>query len=86
MTGDASLVVTSGDRAARPAVPSRAGADPRCRDGAAPAFLDDEEPCRSPLQHSEHLLARYGRELDDALVLVARFGAHAMPTPNPGLC
>lgn len=55
-------------------------------DGVAPAFLDDAEPCRSPLQHSEHLLARYGREFDDALVLVAAFGAEAIPTPNPALC
>jgi hypothetical protein len=55
-------------------------------DGVASAFLDDEEPCRSPQQHSEHLLSRYGKEFDDALVLVALFGAEAMPTPNPGLC
>jgi hypothetical protein len=55
-------------------------------DGVASAFLDDEEPCRSPQQHVAHLLSRYGKESDDALVLVAAFGAEAMPAPNPGVC
>ncbi len=42
-------------------------------DGIRPGFADNVSPDDSPQQIADRILAQYGRETDDALVLVARY-------------
>jgi phosphoserine phosphatase RsbX len=42
-------------------------------DGIRPGFADNVNPEDSPQQIADRILAEYGRETDDALVLVARY-------------
>ncbi len=42
-------------------------------DGIRPGFADNVNLEDSPQQIADHILAQYGRETDDALVLVARY-------------
>jgi negative regulator of sigma-B (phosphoserine phosphatase) len=42
-------------------------------DGLRSGFVDDVPLEDAPQQIAEHILERYGRDTDDALVLVARY-------------